>query len=184
MRSIADINRKLKYKIDIFRYIKSLYDVQKNKNQKCRYNLGVCVIVKNEGNYIEEWIRYHQLIGIDIIYLYDNDSNDNTYDKLLPFINSGYVLYEKICGHGRQLDAYNNCLKEHRFDCKYLAFIDADEFIFKVDTKQEITSIIDSIMELDNNAGGIAINWRMFGSSGLEQRPESGGGIGKFPLAC
>jgi hypothetical protein len=29
-------------------------------------------------------------------------------------------------------------------------------------------------MSLDPNAGGVAVNWRMFGSSGYEQKPRGG----------
>lgn len=55
--------------------------------------LGIAVIIKNEGPYIEEWVRYHLLVGAGIIYIYDNESTDNTRQILEPYINSGKVVY-------------------------------------------------------------------------------------------
>lgn len=148
--------------------------VSNTKNFSPTYRLGICTIIKNEGEYIEEWVRYHLYIGADIIYIYDNDSDDDTHHKLLPYINRGDVEYIRINGHGRQLDAYNDCVCRHRYDCKYIAFIDADEFLFKLDYNSDIVAIIDKIISLDKKAGGIAVNWRMFGSSGLQKKPEGG----------
>ena len=148
--------------------------VSNKKSDIQKYRLGICAIIKNEGEYIEEWIKYHLFIGADIIYLYDNDSSDNTYQKLIPYINMGKVKYSQISGHGRQLDAYNNCIRKYRYECKYIGFIDADEFLFKFDYNSDLFSIIDEVFSLDQKAGGIAVNWRIFGSSGLLKKPEGG----------
>ena len=170
------MHRKLCYKADFLRYTRDLRIVsERNDSGDCwPHGLGICVIVKNEGKYIGEWLRYHMAIGADVVYLYDNDSDDDTRDVIKPFIDEGFVSYTHIPGHGRQLDAYNDALRRHRFDCKYIAFIDADEFIFKIDRDEGLVDTIDSIMSLDPNAGGVAVNWRMFGSSGYEQKPRGG----------
>lgn len=108
--------------------------ISNRKIDNPKYRLGICAIIKNEGEYNEEWIKYHLFIGADIIYIYANDSSDNTYQKLIPYINSGKVKYSQISGHGRQLDAYNDCIRKHRYDCKYIGFIDADEFFLNLIT--------------------------------------------------
>ncbi len=36
--------------------------------------LSVVCIAKDEARYIKEWVDFHLLIGIDRIYVYDNDS--------------------------------------------------------------------------------------------------------------
>lgn len=38
---------------------------------------AICAIAKNEQWYINDWIEYHLKLGIDHIYLYDNNEADN-----------------------------------------------------------------------------------------------------------
>lgn len=175
MRSISDIRRKAHYELDLLRYASEKRRVDGHGIPKALpHQFGICVIVKNEGRYIAEWLRYHQVAGVDVVYLYDNGSTDDTAERIRPFVESGFVEYTIFPGAGRQLDAYNDCLRRHRWGCKYIAFIDADEFLFKMDRDADLVSIVDSIMALDPEAGGVAVNWRMFGSSGLEHMPTRG----------
>jgi hypothetical protein len=41
-------------------------------------DLVICAIIKNEADYIYEWLSYHAFLGISHFYLYDNNSMDNT----------------------------------------------------------------------------------------------------------
>lgn len=85
--------------------------------------LGIVVIIKNEGPYIEEWVRYHLLVGADIIYIYDNESTDNTRQILEPYISSGKVVYKYFPGIAMQLPAYNDALRRYKNSCKNNALI-------------------------------------------------------------
>ena len=134
--------------------------------------MSVVCIAKYEGKYIKEWIDYHLLIGIDRIYIYDNESPDDTKEVLEPYIESGKVVYCLIKGRGRQLDAYNDAIEKYAYRTKYMAFIDVDEFIVLEDEKSILKDTITSIMSSNIRAGGIAVNWRIYGSSGHEKRPD------------
>ena len=125
--------------------------------------LGIVVIIKNEGPYIEEWVRYHLLVGADIIYIYDNESTDNTRQILEPYISSGKVVYKYFPGIAMQLPAYNDALRRYKNSCKYIAFIDADEFLFPLNEGESVANIVSSILDVEPKAGGLAVNWRMFG---------------------
>lgn len=35
--------------------------------------IGICAIAKDENFYIEEWIRYHLKLGVDQIYIFQNN---------------------------------------------------------------------------------------------------------------
>lgn len=137
--------------------------------------LGIVVIIKNEGPYIEEWVRYHLLVGADIIYIYDNESTDNTRQILEPYISSGKVVYKYFPGIAMQLPAYNDALRRYKNSCKYIAFIDADEFLFPLNEGESVANIVSSILDVEPKAGGLAVNWRMFGSSFHEEKPYGGG---------
>lgn len=54
-------------------------------------DLAIVAIIKNEGQYIEEWLRYHIVAGVQKFFLYDNDSSDNTREILEKYIRAGYV---------------------------------------------------------------------------------------------
>lgn len=44
--------------------------------------LSICAVIKNEGPYLEEWIEFHRIQGVEHFYLYDNGSADQTKDIL------------------------------------------------------------------------------------------------------
>jgi hypothetical protein len=46
--------------------------------KKYPFYLAMCAIAKNEGRYLQEWIEYHKLLGVEMFYIYDNESTDNT----------------------------------------------------------------------------------------------------------
>lgn len=141
----------------------------RNDAKRCfRYELGIVAIAKDEGKYIKEWVAYHKSVGVDKIYLYDNGSSDNTESEIAEYIKSGFVKFISFPGKKMQIVAYNNAVKEYGDECRYMAFIDLDEFI--VPTKDEpITDTIHRILKRNPYAGGIGINWALFGSSGYEK---------------
>ncbi len=49
-----------------------------------KYSITICGIFKNEASYLKEWIEYHEMIGIEHFYLYNNNSDDNYRDILQP----------------------------------------------------------------------------------------------------
>ena len=98
------------------------------------YDLAVVAILKNEAPYLKEWLDYHLLAGVDHFYLYDNDSPDNQAEVAEPYIEAGLVDYFYLPGQKMQLPAYNDALKKFKFQSRYMAFIDCDEFVYpKID---------------------------------------------------
>lgn len=139
----------------------------KDNNKNFKYELAIVAIAKNEGPYLKEWIEYHQLVGVDKFYLYDNESNDSTHNILLPYIESGIVEYTFLEGTGKQLYAYNDAIRKHKQEVRFMAFIDLDEYIMPSQPYKPITSIIKYIIsEAHKGAVGVGINWAIYGSSG------------------
>ncbi len=137
---------------------------------KQKYDLGIVIIVKNEEPYIEEWVVYHKLIGFDHIYIFDNGSEDDTKKILQRYVEEGFVTLIDFPGFKKQIPAYNYALRKYRRECKFLAFIDTDEFVFV--RNGNIKSTINEVLHKNKHAAGLAINWRVFGSSGHETKPE------------
>ena len=94
------------------------------------YDLAVVAILKNEGHYLKEWLDYHLLAGVEHFYLYDNDSTDNQAEVVAPYVAAGLVDYIPAPGKAMQMPVYNDAVKKFKFFCRYMAFIDGDEFIY------------------------------------------------------
>ena len=98
------------------------------------HDLAVVAILKNEGHYLKEWLDYHLLAGVDHFYLYDNDSTDNQAEVAKPYVEAGLVDYFPAPGKSMQHIVYTEAVKRFKFHCRYMAFIDGDEFVYpKVD---------------------------------------------------
>ncbi|MBR1647547.1 MAG: glycosyltransferase family 92 protein [Selenomonadaceae bacterium] len=143
------------------------------------HDLAVVAILKNEGAYLKEWLDYHLLAGVDHFYLYDNDSPDNQAEVAAPYVEAGLVDYFHTPGKVMQMAAYNDAVKNFKFHCRHMAFIDGDEFIFPK-TNQSIVETLDEILSLAPEAAGVAINWQIFGSNGHETADYSRGVLEKF----
>lgn len=131
--------------------------------------LAVCAIAKNEGRYFDEWIAHHAAQGVSKFYIYDNESSDDTRTVLLPYIERGLVEYRFIPGERQQLNAYQDCLDRHRFDARWIAFIDIDEFI----VPKLHSTAVDFLRGMERFTA-VEINWLIFGSSGHEKRIAGG----------
>ena len=143
------------------------------------YNFAVVSIMKNEAPYVKEWLDYHILAGVDHFYIYDNDSPDNLKEILQPYIRDGLVTYIFYPGKARQYEAYNEAIQKYKFFCKYMAFIDADEFIFPQNNKS-VLEVTEEILEKYPQAGGIAVNIFYFGSNNLKKADYSKGVLERF----
>lgn len=115
----------------------------------------VC-IAKEEDNYIHEWLNYYLNIGIDCIYVYQNNWRVNILNeqiKLIPFD-----------GECKQLPAYNDFLSKYKGEYDWVCFFDVDEFL----VLKKHNNIKEFINEY-SNYDSIAINWVLFGNNNMEE---------------
>lgn len=125
----------------------------------------VAVIVKNEARYIREFILFYRATGADRIYIYDNDSSDNLIEEINPFLESGFVVYRYLHGPVVQTFAYRDAVRRTKHRTKWLAFVDADEFLFspKGNMPEQLKAY--------EHYPGIGVNWVVFGPGGHMERP-------------
>lgn len=152
--------------------VKGFIDQIINEASECKYGISIAAIVKDEAAYIEEWIQFHILMGIDHFYIYDNESSDGTAEILKEYEKIGLVTYIFWPGKAQQIPAYSNAINRFKNDSIYIAFIDVDEFLFSVSGNK----IIDEVNQVLNQyekvrareegiAAGIGVNWRTYGTS-------------------
>jgi hypothetical protein len=109
-------------------------------------------------------VAYHHLIGFGPIRVYDHDSTDDTGPRLEHLSRSGlaeHTPWSVPPDMKPQWLAYEDGLERLRRRADWIAFIDLDEFIVlpRHETVQEF-------LAEHGRTGAIAINWKMFGSSG------------------
>ncbi len=94
------------------------------------YDLAIVAIFKDEARYLKEWLDYHLLAGVEHFYLYNNDSTDNYREVLAPYVEKNLVTLIDFPGKVMQVPAYNDAVEKFRFESRYMAFIDLDEFVY------------------------------------------------------
>lgn len=130
--------------------------------------LALIAIARNEDHYLKEWYEYHHKIGFDEIYVYENNWR---YNGEVP----SYVHLIEWDGMCQQLPAYDDFIenKSHNFD--WGIFMDCDEFLTPIGFKDA-----RELFESCNHRYAIGLNWKLFGSNGLEKADYSKGVIERF----
>ena len=143
------------------------------RNETFSHEIAMVSISKNEAPYIKEWIEFHKLVGFTKFYFYDNESDDNTIEILKPYIDSGLVEYNLIKGKGRQLDAYNDAIAKHKDECRWMAFLDMDEYLMPTKPFEKVYNVVSELIrKAGKGAAGVGVNWCIYGSSHLEKKPK------------
>jgi hypothetical protein len=75
------------------------------------------------------------------------------------------ITWATVEGISPQLSAYNNFLKTTSNNFDFVAFFDADEFLVPLKSQQ----LKDILTRYPDDAGAIAVNQRVFGSSGQKE---------------
>lgn len=145
------------------------------KDPNYKYQLAAVVAFQNEAPWLKEWIEYHKLIGFEHFYLCNNLSTDNYMEVLAPYVRSGEVelfhynhVSPNLDEHIKytQLPAFMDMVFHSRGKVKWLAIMDADEFIVPLKN----FSLLDVLKDYED-VGGIYMNWLNFGTSQVEKIP-------------
>lgn len=129
---------------------------------------AICLYARDEARHISEWIAYHQHIGFDHVYIYDNNSNDGTariarlHDGDVPVT----VIPWNFVDSQAQYRAYDHCSAVCQGRHDWLACFDADEFLVL-----QPGHTLRSLLAGRDGCDAIAVHWAFFGSSGHDDYP-------------
>ena len=56
-----------------------------------KYKLSLVLIIRDEAEYIKEWIEYHRLAGAEHFYIYDDESSDGLCDRIKDYTEKGLL---------------------------------------------------------------------------------------------
>jgi hypothetical protein len=131
-----------------------------------RAYLSIVAIYRDEAVYLREWVEFHRVVGVERFFLYDNFSIDEHREVLAPYVDEGTVVIHDWPVFPGQIPAYDDALRRHRDDSRWIAFIDLDEFLFSPTGKP----LPEVLREYEQHPAVLA-NWAVFGSSGHRTRP-------------
>jgi hypothetical protein len=146
-----------------------------------KYNLSICSIFGNDTRFLKEWIEYHQLIGVDHFYLYNNQECNGVREVLKPFIRKGVVSLipwsqklaagESVDGFvwalGSQVPAYENAIYVRgAVETKWLVCLDIDEYLVPPQT-----DTIRDVLEQYDQSAGLILSSDSFDSSKMHIQP-------------
>ncbi|KAL7530802.1 hypothetical protein ACHAXR_003681 [Thalassiosira sp. AJA248-18] len=138
-------------------------------------NVAVCLIIKNETLYLDEWLDYHIALGFSPIYIYDNSLNFELNTALFSGIHTWYETREDIWDHIRliefpmlavQIPAYYRCINEDAKHSTFAALIDTDEFLV-LKKHDNVVDFMDQ--HCNHECGELSINWEVMGTSNEKQ---------------
>ena len=106
--------------------------INKKNNEKLNFKICVCTCGKNENKYAREFVEHYKRYGIDKIFIYDNnENNDEKFEDVLSdYINNGYVKIYNYRNHSKiQMSSFNHCYQKNKNDFAWFIYYDMDEFI-------------------------------------------------------
>lgn len=117
------------YKFIIFllsNFIILYYLIKKNYKIK----IALCTMGKNENLYAKEFILYYKKLGVDKMFIYDdNDLNTEKINDVNPLKHFAKVyenIKDKIKNHS---DALTECYQKHKNKFNWFLMVDMDEFL-------------------------------------------------------
>jgi hypothetical protein len=144
-----------------------------NRASEPEVYLAACLMYRNEADHLAEWIEFHKLVGVERFFLYDNESDDHHLEVVAPYLEEGTAVRHAWPGPTStrievstlQARAYDHCISAHRAEARWIAFIDADEFLFSP-TGRPVSEILADYERWP----GVVVNWAPFGMSGHATR--------------
>jgi len=126
---------------------------------------AICLIIKQENRYIKEFVDYYKKLNINKIFLYDNnDINGEQFEDILSnFIKLNFVEIINYRGKYKpQFQAYSHCYINNSKDFNWIAFFDADEYLY-IHFHKDINQFL-SLYKF-RKCSSIVINWKNYGDN-------------------
>lgn len=144
-----------------------------------RSGIALVLIVRNEERHIVEWARFHLAAGVSHFVVYDNGCTDDTIPLLrqnIPADQLSVVPWDQKIREGitgreihNQVLAYAHAIRNFGSRFRWMACIDADEFLVPVQDRS-LTEALEPLKHCPN----VSLPWHNFGRCGYEEPPVGG----------
>ncbi|KAI4350572.1 hypothetical protein L6164_005019 [Bauhinia variegata] len=148
-----------------------------NPKARKKHRMCVCSMLRNQARFVKEWVIYHTRIGVQRWFIYDNNSDDDINDVIESLQGDNYNITRHVWPWIKTQEAgFAHCALRARDVCKWIGFIDVDEF-FNVRIRRGLQYVIRNHSRL-KNVGEIRTPCYSFGPSGLKKVPRQGVMVG------
>lgn len=152
-------------------------------------------IIKNEQEYLEEWIKYHLNLGVDHLFIFEDDGSKshkditNKYPSDKVSLNSVTILpIDKSHVHNWQESKQSIYNKEglwwikNNYNYDWCFAIDCDEYI----TLSNDGDTIQSVLSLYSEYDAVILQWQNYNANGHIYKPnyEEKGIIDTYSQKC
>jgi hypothetical protein len=133
--------------------------------------VGLSAIIKDRGPYIQEWVAFHAMVGVEKFYLYTHKCTDDTVEKIKKLQKYYDIKSFTVSDVAKtpQFDAYRHAYQTFNHEIDWMAFIDGDEFLFSpisLDIRVQLEKYSYKRMS------ALAVYWSCFGSGGHINEPK------------
>lgn len=142
---------------------------------KSKQYVVICTIIKDEHEYLDEWIQYNLSLGFDEIYLYEDYGSKSHQDITSKYKNVHLRSIEGLevekfvqnkSGSYRQLGLFRWFCKEMHGKVDWCAFIDIDEFIM-FDEGYDLNKLLTE----HSNDNCFYLFWKQMNANGHINKP-------------
>lgn len=133
-----------------------------------KYKLSVCLCVKNEAKYIEEYINHYIKQGVDHFYIINNNSNDNLEEIIEKSVFKHSITLMRDNRTINMFDGYNptNSLQSMINDNLYDVLIKETEWFFICDVDEYMFgknghTIKSYLNTIDQEVGCVYVIWNI-----------------------
>lgn len=147
----------------------------------------ILTVIKNENEYLDNWIKYHLKLGIDHIFIgedFDSQSHKNitnnyssekvTLLQVIDFYDTNEkrekLLYEKSHSFVLQNSYFRNGIQyiKNNYSYNWCFIIDIDEYITIKDNHKSINDVMVEFQNYD----AVILQWENYGANGLVYKPD------------
>lgn len=151
---------------------------------------AICAIIKDEQDYLREWIEHHLSSGIDEIFLYEDYGSSSHSHITSSYGNVHLFSIDTVINDADYNWKTSYCIKSSRlqeqlFDYfpevykdqfDWILFIDIDEFLI-------LNVALEDLLRDYADQPAILLRWKFFGASGHIKKP-SGKVMDNFTKSC
>lgn len=129
------------------------------------YYLSSCSIVKNEDNYIDDFVAIHKHLGVEFFLFFDRSDNPLS-EKYKGRSDIHVIHYPEPNRHAH---AWRDGVQYFQGKSRWVQFIDIDQVAVPMKTND----LKVMLQDYEQNSS-LGLNWHTFGSNGRESEPALG----------
>lgn len=139
----------------------------------------ICTIIKNEHQYLDEWIQYHLRLGIDYIFIFEDIDSDSHKDITDKYDRVSICSIFDILNESQQKNA--RILKtQHKINVQDLYFTTALKYIqnmnefdwcFIIDIDEFVTCDTIEVLNKYSDYDAVMMSWECYGACDHISKP-------------